>query len=309
MAHSHAAVSAGYGTVASPGSDDSDRPVDDDDRHVNLYVTALVAGAAISVTFGILFLVRRYAPAEGIFLDGGRAAGVFAVLATGFSVLFGFVVLLSYTSYDTARQGARSEATDVIQQFETAQLLPAAVRAQLSGELICYGRAVIGIEWPLLRAGKPVSFNPWGIPLFERIRATSPRIFTEQTAYSKWLDQTSNREQSRLDRVQAAEGVVPTPLWVILLVMASLVYAYTFLFADPRERLLPQAAISAMVTLMLVTSLIVTRFLDDPYRTGAGSLRPTEMQHVLAGIDTASRRLGIHVHAPCDPSGHPIPGG
>src|SRR5213593_3310005 len=104
---------------------------------------AIVVGVA-AVSISAMLVVRRNAPDGSYFVDGDRAAGVFGVLATGFSVLLGFVVYLAFTSYDTARSGARSEATDVIQQFETAQLLPRAARARLSGELVCYGRAVVG---------------------------------------------------------------------------------------------------------------------------------------------------------------------
>ena len=34
-----------------------------------------------------------------------------------------------------------------------------------------------------------------------------------QAAYSKWLDQTSDREAARSDRIHGAVGVIPTPLW------------------------------------------------------------------------------------------------
>jgi hypothetical protein len=48
-------------------------------------------------------LVRRKAPDGGYFNDGDRAAGVFGVLATGFSVLLGFIVFLAFETYDGAR--------------------------------------------------------------------------------------------------------------------------------------------------------------------------------------------------------------
>ena len=53
--------------------------------------------------------------------------------------------------------------------------------------------------------------------------------------YPKWLDLTTDREQARLDRVQAGSHIIPAPLWVILFVTAILVIAFTFLFADPPE--------------------------------------------------------------------------
>ena len=49
---------------------------------------------------------------------------MFGVLATGFAVLLGFVVFLAFTSYDTARAGAETEALIVAQQIETAQFFP-----------------------------------------------------------------------------------------------------------------------------------------------------------------------------------------
>jgi hypothetical protein len=46
---------------------------------------------------------------------------VFGVLATGFSVLLGFIIFLGFTSYDASRSGAEEEATIVAQQVQTAQ--------------------------------------------------------------------------------------------------------------------------------------------------------------------------------------------
>ena len=72
-----------------------------------------------------MLLVRRRAPEGSYFTDGDRASGVFGVLATGFAILLGLVVVLAFTSYDESRAGAEEEALIVVQQLETAQLLPA----------------------------------------------------------------------------------------------------------------------------------------------------------------------------------------
>ena len=58
-------------------------------------------------------------PEGSYFTDGDRASGVFGVLATGFSVLLGFIVFLAFTSYDQSRTGAETEALMVVQQVET----------------------------------------------------------------------------------------------------------------------------------------------------------------------------------------------
>jgi len=95
----------------------------------------IVVVTALAIT--VMLLVRSRAPAGSRFEDGDRAAGVFGVLATGFAVLLGFVVFLAFESFDTSRSGAETEAQIVTQQFETAQFFPVAVRARLSGELVC----------------------------------------------------------------------------------------------------------------------------------------------------------------------------
>src|SRR5688572_18116214 len=109
-----------------------------------------------------MLLVRRRAPDGSYFHDGDRAAGVFGVLATGFSVLLGFIVFLSFASYDTSRTGAEDEAEVVAQQVETAQLLPEEARLTLTEHLVCYGRSVAGEEWDAMQSGTlDDAINPW----------------------------------------------------------------------------------------------------------------------------------------------------
>ena len=163
-----------------------------------------------AVTVAAMLLVRRRAPEGSYFSDGDRASGVFGVLATGFSVLLGFIIFLAFTSYDESRSGAEAEATIVAQQVQTAQFLPDATPEELTGELICYARSVAGAEWDALDAGTlGDAINPWGAEMFRTISTVDPQSATEQSAYDRWMDQTSDREQARIDRVHGAEGIIP----------------------------------------------------------------------------------------------------
>src|SRR6187200_755375 len=120
---------------------------------MNLLVglVALVAVTALSVA--AMLAARRRAPEGSYFTDGDRASGIFGVLATGFSVLLGFIIFLAFQSYDESRSGAETEAVTVAQQVQTAQFLPADVREELTGQLVCYARAVVGVEWPKMQDG------------------------------------------------------------------------------------------------------------------------------------------------------------
>ena len=209
---------------------------------MNFLWAALIVVGTTSLAIAVMLFVRRRAPEGSYFEDGDRASGVFGVIATGFAVLLGFVVFLAFESLDASRSGAETEARVVAHQFETAQLLPPAVGARLSGELVCYARNVARDEWEQLEAGgKAAAINPWTVAMFHSIRAGEPRSASEQAAYSKWLDQTSDREDARADRTHGAEGVIPPYLWIVLFLTAAVIFGYMLFFADRAERKKVQA--------------------------------------------------------------------
>src|SRR5580765_1572143 len=120
---------------------------------MNVVWALLITVGTVAVAVAALLLVRRRAPEDGFFQDGDRAAGVFGVLATGFSVLLGFIVFLAFESFDQSRSGAEQEALTVVQQVEDAQFLAQPARDDLTAELVCYGRSVVNGEWASMRAG------------------------------------------------------------------------------------------------------------------------------------------------------------
>src|SRR4051812_4103261 len=117
---------------------------------MNPVLSGLVIVVATAGSIGALLLIRRRSPHGGHFDDTSRAAGVFSILATSFAVLFAFVVFFAFGSYDRSNASAETEAQVTTQQFENAQLLPAAAGPRRSAELRCYARSVIHQEWPAM---------------------------------------------------------------------------------------------------------------------------------------------------------------
>jgi hypothetical protein len=265
-------------------------------------ILVIVVATAAAVT--ALLLVRRNAPDGSYFNDGDRAAGVFGVLATGFAILLGFVVFLAFTSYDSSRGGAETEALTVGQQFETAQFLSPDVRRRLGEELVCYGRSVVHIEWPRMEAGtEGDAINPWGAALFRTLQTTDPSTAAEEAAYGKWLDQTSDREAARNSRIHGADGVIPGPLWLALIVIAVLVLAFMMFFADSGERAVVQAMLIGTVIIVIVSTLLVVEFLNNPFDRGFGSLRPVAMERTLRILEQERLVVNETQPLPCDAAG------
>jgi hypothetical protein len=257
----------------------------------------------VTVAVTAMLLVRRSAPEGSYFSDGDRASGVFGVLATGFAIFAGFVIFLAFTTYDQSRSGAEAEALTVAQQFEAAQFFPARDRERLTGELICYGRSVAFREWPQMRDGATSPINPWAVALFRSLKTVDPQTPVEQSAYDKWLDQTSDREEARRDRVHGAAGIIPDSIWIVLLLTAGVVFAYMLFFADSAERAVSQAMLMGSASTVVVVTLLAINALDHPYGSGIGRLEPDAMERTLVLLDEARSVVGDSVPLPCDEKG------
>jgi amino acid transporter len=274
---------------------------------VNLVWAALIIAGVTTPAVAAMLLVRRRAPEGSYFADGDRAAGVFGVLATGFSVLLGFIVFLAFESYDQSRTGAEEEALVLAQQVETAQVFPRDAATALTGELVCYGRSVVHLEWPRAEAGRSGDHvNPWGAELFRTLQAVDPRTPSEQAAYGKWLDQTSDREAARIDRIHGAVGVIPTPLWVVLLAISVVIFVFMLFFADRAEGAVTQAVLMGSVVSVIVAMLLLIRFLDSPFHEGVGGVRPVAMNRTLEIIGEELRIVGRRAPLPCDANGNAV---
>ena len=271
---------------------------------MNIVWAALIVLAATTVAVAAMLFVRRRAPEGSYFADSDRAAGIFGVLATGFSVLLGFLIFLGFESYDASRSGAEVEALTIAQQVQTAQQLPAGVRADLTGELVCYARFVIFDEWDRMESGSlGEDINPWGVAMFQTLQGVDLTSPAEEAAYGKWLDETSTREEARQDRIHGAAGLMPTPLWIALFFISAIVLVYIFGFADSSERVWVQGLFMGSVVAVITTMLLLLAFLDDPFRGDVGALQPVAMERTVELIDQQLAVLGADITIPCDDAG------
>jgi hypothetical protein len=271
---------------------------------MSVFWTILILVVANAATIGAMLLVRRRAPEGSYFKDGDRASGVFGVLAGGFAIFAGFIIFLAFTTYDQSRSGGEAEALTAIQQFETAQLLPPGVRDRLTGEIVCYGRSVVHQEWPQMQDGKGGdTINPWSIALFRSLQLVNPKTASEQAAYGKWLDQTSDRESGRRDRLHGAEGIIPTSIWLVLILIAGVVFTFMLFFADSGEGVFSQAMLMGSATTVIVLTLAAINALNHPYNAGIGQIKPVAMQRSLRILDTARTVLNVRAPVPCDARG------
>ena len=144
--------------------------------------------------------------------------------------------------------------------------------------------------------------NPWGLALFASLRSAVPRSASAQAAYAKYLDERADREDARADRTHGASGIIPTPLWIVLLVSAASLLVFMLFFADPGEGPFVQATMMGGVVILVTSLLLVLWFLDNPYRGGVGALKPTAMESTLR-VMAHETSISGPVKPPCDANG------
>ena len=148
------------------------------------------------------------------------------------------------------------------------------------------------------------ALNPWGVAVFRSLRGTEPRTPSEQAAFSKYLDQRSDREDARSDRTHGGEGVIPAPLWIVLFLSAAILFVFMLFFADSGERAFVQATMMGGVAVLVSSLLLLLWFLDNPFHGGIGSLKPVAMERTLELLKQEAKLAG-GVEPPCDAAGSP----
>jgi hypothetical protein len=258
-----------------------------------------------AATVGVMLVVRRRAPEGSYFHDTQQAAGVFTVAGTAYAVLLAFVFLLAFQSYNSARSSAEQEGTAVTAMYHDADSFPPPFRAQLHAELLCYARSVIHEEWPAMADGhsSPVT-QGWLDRLDQTFAASNPRTPKQTNADVNWTTLATQRMEGRRGRLEQAEPLIPSLVWILLVVGSLVVVVFVVLFADRRERSWVQAMLMLSVTTIIVAGLLMVKFFDDPYEDVAGSITPATMQRTLT---TLALVPGDVVRTPpCDVSGRPL---
>ena len=95
---------------------------------------------------------------------------------------------------------------------------------------------------------------------------------------------------------------VPTSIWIVLLLIAGVVFCYMLFFADSGEGAFTQAMLMGSTVTVVVATLLAINALNHPYNSPAGGIKPTAMERSLHVLDEA-RALVSTSPPPCDAKG------
>jgi hypothetical protein len=271
---------------------------------MELWLAALIILGVAALSVAGMLIVRRRAPAGTFFNDPIPAGAVYTVAGTAYMVIVAFVFFIAFESYGGAKADAEEEATATLAMFHAARPFGPAPRAELEGQMICYAREVISDEWPALREGGGSSVVDARVSAMEEVaEETAVNDAKQAAAFEHWFALNEERRHGRQGRIGKSEGLVPSVIWLILIIGAVVVIASVFLFADRAEAAITQAAMVAAVAIIVVSGLVLVRFLDKPYEDKSGSIKPTAMERTLEQMEREHRERGRAVTRCADLAG------
>jgi hypothetical protein len=228
------------------------------------------------VAAGAHALFRRAVSHERLIAHHDVAGFLVAIVGVLYAVVLGFVVVTSWSDFDTAQQTADLEAGSVADAFGFAQMLPEPRRSDMRRALAGYAVEVRDHEWEAMHEGKQ---DPRArILLLQAVQALGEHGAKSSSSLDEALNRETTRQQvatslrsiadnRRLRLIQSDKGLAPT-LAVALLIGALIVLAFVFLFGV--DDLVLQLTMTALVAACIGLLFGVAIEFSAPY---AGSLR------------------------------------
>lgn len=250
----------------------------------------LIAAFVLGVTAASVAVMIAVWRADWHFLnlDPNRAAGVFSFVGIAFAVLLAFIIFVAYNGYNDATIASEAEAEAVFEASTSIDAFGGPAHDALEAGLVCYGRAVINLEWPAMKDGnRSPAVDRWDAFLRNRALALDAGgDSARQAAFAQLLDESDARADGRGGRLVEARGVITTPVWLVLALGAAITIGSVLFFKQRSESQIVQGALMGVVAALVSAGLCLVWFLDHPYTGSSGSIEPLEMQRAITVIQS-----------------------
>ncbi|MBV8257558.1 MAG: DUF4239 domain-containing protein [Actinobacteria bacterium] len=255
----------------------------------------IVGGGTFLSVLGFLAVRRLVSPETRI--ENNEVGGILlGLLGAFYGIVLGFAIVVLFEDFRAADQSVKDETTALAQLYRSADLFPAANRAELGKAIAQYGIAVREIEWPLLRDGHESlrAHNLLGT-MYTDVEAVTPHGPDQQAFYAKSVDALSNVVTARRARLNASSESLPTPFQVLLLGGAVVTIGFLFFFGSPNTR--AHALMVAAVAAVISFSLLLVLLLAFPF---SGQVAVSNDPFKLGIIGRLDPTTGIPRQGPCD---------
>lgn len=225
-------------------------------------------------------IVRRYIKLSRLRTNNEVAGFKFATLGVLYAVLLAFAVVVVWERFNQADSDVGKEASAAATVFRLTRGIDASHAAAVRKAVTNYLEVAITMDWPAMAQGKG---SPAVTEALTDIYGAVLKFHApergESLVIADMLQQVDAVSEARRERLVAADGIVPGVIWAVLLGGAVLTIGFTFFFGT--ESLRAQVAMTAALSLMIFSGLLIIVAIDRPF---AGTVRvgPEALAIVMA---------------------------
>lgn len=219
---------------------------------------------------GVHFILQRRTKFETLRKSNDVAGFLFSAIATIFAVVLGFLVIIVWEKYDAAVSNAQIEVAAVSDLYRAVVAYPPAQRELIRRELHEYMDTVVEVEWPAMERGKSPTAAIRVLELIAyHVEKFAPASMAESNAQNSSMAQVARLLDARRLRIHQNEPSVPRILWFALIVGASSLIFFTFLFGVENQA--SQLVMTGVLAVVIGLLFVVIYEFDSPF-SGAVSV-------------------------------------
>jgi len=231
---------------------------------------------------GLMLLARRKWGIDRLKLNNEVAGFKFSVIGVLYAVLLAFVVIAVWENYNATESAIRNEAKAVGSFAQLSYAIPETQGLEIRRLLDAYVKEVKQSEWVTMGHGLPSKTTADALA-----HVTQATInmqvgqMRELAVFQQALHLLTLIEDNRNERLDSADGSVPTVLWMVLIAGAVITLGYPAFFGTMNvvAQTLMTATLAALIALILVPAIL----LDFPF-TGEVALSSSPFDEALQQI-------------------------
>lgn len=224
-------------------------------------------------------LVRRFVKLEKLASNNEVAGFKFATVGVLYAVLLAFSIVVVWEKFNDAQATVEREAAAAAVIYRLVPGLAPTQAKDTRAALTAYLKSIVTDEWPAMENGHANQRTGKALgAIYTGLLVADTTAKGDATVKAEIFNQLNLMTQARRTRLLAAEGDVPGPVWFILFGGAVLTVAFTFFFGT--QNLHAQTLMTALLTLLIFSELLIAIALDRPF-TGGIKESPDAIAHVL----------------------------
>jgi hypothetical protein len=249
-------------------------------------LTLLLTLAACAYAIGLMLMTRHLYGVNRLSLNNEVAGFKFAVIGVFYAVLLAFVVVAVWENFRDTEGTVRNEAKAAVDLHRIASVLPDPAGAGIRRDVITYVKDVRGDEWGKMATGNPSDVVAKDLDRLTRtVFAFNPGTTQEMVLYQTALRLLAQLTDNRNERLDSADGSVPTVMWFVLIAGGLITLGYPAFFGS--TNLAAQVLMTASLAVLVAVALLLSLVFDRPF-TGDVTVSATPFERALAEMSAGS---------------------